>query len=409
MPVLTERLLSRAGVSLIVAVAAAWPSGASAVGTNGPGWAITSVALPTNFSVDDTHLCESEGVCDAYVVTVVNTGTTPSSGPVVVKDTLPAGVVLNEIARAVDTKSHADLECITEPAPQCTDANPVPPGDALAITITVTASGSGAASVTNHATVEGGEAAGAATSGPSTVPNTVNGEPPSFGIQDFSIGVHDPSGASDTQAGDHPGALTANIHYTSKLDSQFGTSLAVQEPKTEIVDFPVGFVGSALAAGQCPESTLLGTNSHERHCPADSQVGTVAVDKEDGAELFKVYNVVPEAGYPAMFGFEIAEVVVIMRARIVPTSSGYALSVSAPYVPRSTFIKVTGLSLTFFGDPAEGNGGGSSPAAFFTNPTDCAAGPQTARLEMNSWVNPRRWMLKEVPMYKASPTQGVSG
>jgi hypothetical protein len=181
----------------------------------------------------------------------------------------------------------------------------------------------------------------------------------------------------------------------------------VQEPKTEIVDLPLGFVGDPLAAQQCPSSALLGSKGER--CPADSQVGIAGIEERGKPELVKVYNMVPEAGFPAVFGFEFDETVVLMRARVLPSSAGYVLSISVPDVPRSVSLKVTGVTLTFFGDPAERDGVSDTPAAFFTNPTDCAATPLKARLEMDSWVDPGRWVSKEATMYEASPSQGVSG
>jgi hypothetical protein len=47
--------------------------------------------------------------------------------------------------------------------------------------------------------------------------------------------------------------------------------------------------------------------------------------------------------------------------------------------------------------------------AFFTNPDSCATGPSSARFEMDSWVDPERWVGAESPFFQASPTQGVTG
>src|ERR1700682_1319542 len=206
-------LLLIAALLISLAVSASSASAATA----GPGWAIASVALPTNFAFSTTEGCETRRLCDVYRVTVTNTGTSPSSGPVVVKDTLPTGIPLHGTAgeiTAEDLETEATFPCI-EPATsqfQCTyEGAPVQPGAVLEITIKVRVTGSGEASVTNHAEVEGGGVPAAATSEPSTVANTVNAQDPAFGIQDFSVGVHGPSGASDAQAGDHPGALTTTI------------------------------------------------------------------------------------------------------------------------------------------------------------------------------------------------------
>src|SRR4029077_11050396 len=164
-------------------------------------------------------------------------------------------------------------------------------------------------------------------------------------------------------------------------------------------------------AAQCPESTLRGTNEGGFKCPADSIIGSAdgGVAAGGGGTPVHIYNVVPEPGYPAEFGFEAAGTTVFLRASVLPSSSGYVLSTAVPYVPRASTVKITGVTLTFFGDPAEQAGGPATPAACFTNRADCQVGPLSARLEMNSWVEPERWVSKTASMYEASPSQGVSG
>ena len=50
-------------IPLIALMAILAPSASAA--SAGPGWAIDSVALPSNFSADDTKICEvTEEVCD---------------------------------------------------------------------------------------------------------------------------------------------------------------------------------------------------------------------------------------------------------------------------------------------------------------------------------------------------------
>jgi hypothetical protein len=426
-----ERVPPRAAVGLLAALVVSLGVGvcsASAAG-GGPMWAIKSVALPTNFAAGDNGRCQTEEVCDSYVVTVTNIGSTASAGALIVKDMLPTGLVVKELEKPAEEHEPepvgqgGELQCSGAPGAssvQCSYENPVPPGSVLSITIRVKVEPGAPASATNHAEVEGGEAATAMTSAPSTVANTVNGEAPTFGVQNFSVGVYGTNGAGDVQAADHPATLATTIDYTTRLASKqetekfFGSLkvVAVQEPKTEIVDLPLGFAGDPRAAGQCPQSGLFGSEQHPSQCPAGSRVGILELDKgNEGGKpiLLTIYNVVPEPGYPAEFGFEFNQAVILMRARVLPTSSGYVLSVVVPDVARSTVAKITGVTVTFFGDPAEQDGGSGGPSAFFTNPSDCAAGPLKARLEMDAWVNPEKWVPGEATMYEASATQGVSG
>jgi hypothetical protein len=397
--------LISASVAALSAVAGASPASAASAG---PGWAIRSVALPSNLAAGDSEACEAHGLCDSYVVTVANVGAKPSTGTVVVKDALPAGVSVKAVERARDLEAKESLQCTnTTSSVRCEDPNPVLVGGTLAITIDVTVEPGAHGNVTNHAEVEGGGAAPVTTSEPSTVANLLNGEAPAFGLQDFSVGVYGANGASDSQAGDHPGALMTSIDYTTAFDATGRTGtrfVAVQDPKSEIVDLPLGFVGDPLAAEQCPESDLRGN-----HCPPGSQVGVAVVYKEGAPEPEKIYNMVPEAGYPALFAFEYVSADIFLRARVLPSASGYVLSVSVPEVPRSSGVKATGATVIFFGDPSERDGVQGSSQAFVTNPTNCSAGPSKARVEMDSWVNPSQWVSRETTMYEASPLQALSG
>ena len=106
---------------------------------------------------------------------------------------------------------------------------------------------------------------------------------------------------------------------------------------------------------------------------------------------------VPENGYPAVFGFNYEGFSVVMYTNIVHTAAGYDLQVTIPGVPRAR--EPEGASLTFFGDPAERDGGSISPAAFFTNPVDCSVEPLKARIEADSWLEPNNWQSKEATVY----------
>jgi hypothetical protein len=413
-PLETRARAPRALVLVCAAALAATVGAPSALAASaGPGWAIGSVALPSDFSTGDTEGCEADELCDSYLVTVTNVGTRPSTGTIAIKDTLPAGVVLDRVERAEDVMTEEEVQCPEESqAPhevQCEYANSVAPGDVLAITIFVTVTGDVAASVTNRAEAQGGGAATATTSEPLTAPNTVNGgSASSFGPQDFGVGVYDVGGAPDAQAGDHPGMVTTTVDYKTDLSGLGSLYTPVQEPKTMTVDLPLGLVGGPLAAEQCPESDLYG-----EHCSPDSQVGVAALDKSGRVELVKIYNLIPEAGYPALFGFELDNAAVFMRTRILPSSAGYRLSISVPDAPRPEASKITGVTLMLFGDPAERDGETSASTAFFTNPANCAASPfegaMMGRVEMDSWVNPEHWVSLRAPVYRASAARAVSG
>jgi hypothetical protein len=389
-----------------------------------PSWAIKSVALPTNFTEKDTKLCEEEVAsprygCDAYVVTVVNIGTAPSSGAIVVKDTLPPGIVFKNSSERTAEPGRRPVYCSEEVGASSVRCEyegsepPLPPDGTITIALEVTVSANAPSPATNRAEVEGGGASPVVTAEPSTVPNTVRGVTPPFGIQDFSASVFGSDGTPDMQAGDHPATVVTTINYPTVLNTtakDFNTQaefLTVQEPKTDIVNLPLGFVGDPLAATRCPESALVEIRENPGLCPS-SQVGEVLVEEGISPARTPLYSVVPETGYPAEFGFEVVGTVVLLRARLLPTADGYVLSVSAPDIPRSTAAKVTGLTVMFFGDPTEHDAVGDGEA-LLSNPDACGSGSSDASVEADSWVDPGHWVSKDTPMYEASIGQGVTG
>jgi hypothetical protein len=114
-------------------------------------------------------------------------------------------------------------------------------------------------------------------------------------------------------------------------------------------------------------------------------------------ETSAIYNLVPDRGYPAEFGLTVLNKLLVFYASVVPTTAGYALRVYSPGILEAW--AVDGISLTFFGDPAQADGGSTSPAAFLTNPVDCSAGPLAAKVEADSWENPGVWSTVESVAY----------
>jgi hypothetical protein len=410
--------------------------------TPGPGWALSSVAQPSNFSNAENAGCETnpDVLCDEYLVTVTNTGAQSTDGsPIVIDDTLPTGVsAVTAIGK--DMESGAGLQCKPEQPPEpeepaeaiaerskveCTDDGSVPPGDVLYIRIQVTITTNATlAAVTNEVQVEGGGTRAARSSVPSTMPNSVNSVAPTFGPQTFSAQAYGLDGAPDTVAGDHPNLVSTTVDYASVnyAVTHAGSGEAevpVQEPKTIIINLPMGLVSDPLSAQTCPEADL---RERGPGCPAASQVGTVILDEhgrlsnsESEGVSSNLYNMTPEHGYPMEFAFNVAQAgEILMYPRFIPTASGYAFSITVPALPRSGLSPV-GITTMFFGDPAlhdaelhqrslEREVGHSValeqvyPHAMFTNPTQCGSTP-SASIEMDSWVQPQQWISMTAPMY----------
>jgi hypothetical protein len=401
------RALTAAAVVALALSAAVSPASAA---TAGPAWQIRSVALPSSFSRVVSEGCKplQRVACDAYVVTVTNVGSVPSSGGLVVRDMLPPGVVVAE------AYGEGCGGAVGGSMVECVFGGSVAAGASVAFGIEVRVTTSAVSSVTNFAEVQGGGAAPAVTAAPSTVAQILNGEVPTFGVQDFAAGVFGADGLADSLAADHPSNVSTTVDYTTVLNSARFRSevgyLPVQEPKTEVVDLPAGFVGDPRAAETCTQALLRSTEEIPGRCPAGSVVGKAAI--EHGGRFYQgtaqIFNIPPEGHEPALFGFEFKGEIYYLRPRLLPSAQGYVLSVSVPDVDRSQTVKIPGVTITFFGDPSEHDGTGNG-LALFTNPSSCSAAPASARLEMDSWVDPTRWVGAETPFFQASPTQELTG
>jgi hypothetical protein len=406
--------LTAAGVLSAVGVA---PASAA---TPGPGWSIRSLAHPTNFAPGDTT------GNDTYHVVITNAGSRPTDGsPVTITDNLPSEVNVQSISflwsglPAAFGGPEADLAgfglCTTAPHQvQCSlptgafGLPPIMPGDILQVIVHVTVASSPPPSVTNEAKVEGGEAPAVSTSVQTPITSTLA----SFGINDFSMSISGVDGASDAQAGDHPYAVTTNLDFNSVLllFGQAGVA-APESAKDIVVDLPTGLVGNPTTAPRCPLKDLLG----EVICPPNTKIGDVMVFLSNGSTsdvipgttsasgVSGIYNLVPEHGYPAEFGFTVLGNPVHMYAGVVRTQAGYVLRVSTPDTPGLDISgdsvsgsELVGASLTFFGDPAQRDGTGAS-APFFSNPTDCSASGFTATVHVDSWVHPGRYNADGTP------------
>jgi hypothetical protein len=379
-----------------------------------PAWAITSVAAPTSFSSATNANCLNgqKEECDAYIVTVTNVGTATATGTVVVTDKLPQGTEVTHTLSEYEIEpagAKNGMSCShSTRVVTCGYTGTVPPEGLLVLKIEVLVNPEVTGAVTNLVEVESPGVARTVSSPPGTEANVLNGAPALFGVQEFDMSALGGDGSSDVQAGAHPATQTTVLDWRTLL-TDAGQNPGIQEPKTEIVDLPAGLVGDAQVAERCSLAAVKNATLHPEQCPPGSQVGYVTVEVgEPPDHTERLYNVPPERGYPAEFAFEVIGHVVALLPRLLPSSGGYVLSVSVPYLPRTETFKVLGARATFFGDPStrDGSGGGE---AFFTDPEDCAAGPLDARVEMDSWVQPERWVSAESPVFAASSTQGVTG
>ncbi|HEV2945499.1 MAG TPA: hypothetical protein VGX26_10340 [Solirubrobacteraceae bacterium] len=365
-------------------------------------WRITSVAIPTAFSVSDTTVGEC-APCDKYQLRLTNVGGERSKGPIKVTDTLPAGVTTSERRQG---NNEEEWNCVPEQEEgkslvECTLPEPHVVGalkQAPTLTVYVKVEpGVPTGSVgPNVVKVEGGSAATVEEATP-TLLNPSASLP--FGLADFSSYLADETGLPDSQAADHSNSLTTSFDVTSAVNLATGGRVEPTRPSEDVkdivVDLPTGFVGDPQAAQQCSlhDLVLFSTGSG---CPPASQVGVVSFDGDGSyqGEVFQggrqnvpIYNMVPEHGYPAEFGFLFAEKPLLMYASVVGNGAAAHVRVSVPGIPASQLLGLQGAVVTFFGDPTTQDGLPGTPVAFFTNPSACSGEPLITSIHVDSWQN----------------------
>ncbi len=411
----------RASAALLTAPLMLLGLGASpaAAASPGPGWTISSMAEPSDFSPARNTVCEAgpgaketaESPCDHYRLFIENVGAASSAGTITITDTPPSGMHVVQVVGSEDEPGRGSngLTCAKLPVPQCVyEGSPVPPGGFFTMQVMVAVEPGAERSVENRATVEeSGGGVPVSTSAPGSVPNAVNGPSTPFELTSFAFGVDGADGIPNGQAGDHPSSLTVNFGVSSftHIEPELGNgekpkyaySPVENGVKDLAVDLPPGFVGDTQTATQCTSTQLT-----DSECPPTSKMGFVVFEetgtfKFTGESLVSaVYNMVPEAGYPAEFGFTFVKKGITIYANVAHTARGYVLRAFSPGIVNAELALV---SLTFFGDPGEHDGGSPSSGAFFRNPTDCADENVEATVRGTSWGEPANWVSSKTVVY----------
>jgi hypothetical protein len=369
-------------------------SGISHAAVPAPAWSMSDTSIPTSFSTAPTPKCDEiiddDGECqNRYQVTATNAGSEPTSDPIIIEDKLPAGLSVNGFALSVlGPNRYEFLGGCSEPSSEvvrCTYSGTLAPDERLRLFVDVGVNAGAAGPFVDRATVSGGGAASASTE----VSASLDASSP-FGFSGFDFYKAGLDGSSETQAGGHPYELQTTIEPNSEfeLGTPYGVPsiTGVDQPKDIVVNLPLGFAGSTLSAPECPLSQL----STEQGCPPETIVGHLITEPINSLSVNSpIWNLVPERGYPAEFGYKDgAEGAHIFYVHVVPTPEGYVLQTEATDIPSIILRRITA---TFYGDPALRDGTERPQVPFFTNPTACSNGPQVASVYMDSWEHPGTW------------------
>jgi len=418
-----------------------------------PAWEITSLATPTNFVPGDS------GGDYSYDVRVVNIGTKVMDGSdITIVDTLPshleAGTPELKV-RFQGAGSPPPEPVLVDLGPSCDEEESAPETVTLSCTVsqlpgdqhstaalgpleelklvvpvfTPSAVGEGQ-TLTNHVEVEGGGAAPASAS----FQNEVSSEPAASGFAYFRTRVSDEEGNPATLAGSHPFQMTTSfaLDTTPGRGNDAAFVAAGGDLKDVHVLLPPGLVGNPNAATPCSAqdfTTIVGRTVGnggfytETACPESSVIGAVSLKDVDGQKLIyptPLYNLVPEPGSPAQFGFQYANVPFYIDAELRRSAAGGGYVIEAVVRNTSQARRVTAASVTIWGTPADeshdGLRGGcllpgfpqfgfsrglcdagiEDPKPFFRLPTNCET-PMDLTMSIDTWTDPDTLLSQTSP------------
>jgi hypothetical protein len=412
----SRRLLRSSSISVLLGFAVFGFSVSSASAGPSVGWSVHAVAEPSVFSARDVFECEAENKCDRYQLLVQNRGHEASHGVITVTDVLPAGLTVRAVLSGEGVEE-VPWGCsgVGTSTAVCQLNEAIPAGQYAPFIDIVVSSPSNETPRTlkNEESVEseGAPAASAVQETPANAPALP------FSATEFTFQPGGETGTPAAQAGGHPWQLTTDLGVPAVAAAARSTEAAgpLFEPASNVksvtVELPLGFFGNPHAATK-PENECTEVELHLETCPSESRVGTFAFSAAffHGEFVYSqdlsgsnrnccsaVYNMKPDAGYPAQFGFTFAHIPVNMYASAVHTPAGYRLRVVVPAV--TTEIGLMSSDLTFYGEPGQYNGNPENEAAFLTNPADCSAKGLTARVELTSWSHPEEPVSRETTAY----------
>jgi hypothetical protein len=207
-----------------------------------------------------------------------------------------------------------------------------------------------------------------------------------FGLASFDGANVDALGDPVTQAGSHPYEAGAGISFNTVPSPPGYPAEAPVVPAEDIkdilVNLPPGQLGNPTAVPPCPTAAFSGENVA---CPADTRVGTATATVGDTSPFSTftqpVFNLEPEFGEAAKFGFKVGGVTIIADATLSSTPPYHAIL----HFANTPQIKaIFDSSVTFWGVPA-GHGSGAPARPFVSMPTSCE-GPLRTDISVTSWL-----------------------
>jgi hypothetical protein len=414
---IATRLLTL-GALVVAAVSLLALAGAAPAAAEAPWWHVTSGAAPRNLPPG------GEGNINVVATNIGDAEVPGASAPFTITDTLPSGLRATAISawRDGNFMKAAEVTCEVSSV-SCTVTGGLQVYEAVEVVIAVHVEPGASSGEENEATVLGGGIPSAS----AKQPITVNSQPSPFGVEDYELTPENEGGSLDTQAGSHPFQLTTTIALNrgpetlplAAFDAN-GRSGPAPLALTKDLHFniPPGLVGNPTPFPQCTDHAFAEIveqdKTSEKGCPLDTVVGVARTTVFEPNSLgflgqpVPLFNLVPNTGEPARFGFLVHNVPVILDTS-VRTGGDYGVVVSVNNITET--VNFLSSTVTFWGvpgDPRHNQSRGydcvngvenknalhetcvpppteAHPAPLLTLPTSCT-GPLRTSVEADSWA-----------------------
>jgi hypothetical protein len=357
-------------IAILLGALLAMAAGASSASAASAWWLIDQSFAPTE---------PAPGGEAVIVVTAVNAGFEAISAKeaITLTDTLPAGVELvpgkssaepspdgqagqqlgNEHHPKIVLKCTAAAQTVTCPLVNTVEGKGkkevkheynVLPSESIRLRLRVKVTAT-EGTLTNEAKVTGGGIPGSEVSKQTT---TISATPGPWGAESYELRPEDSEGKLVTQAGAHPFQLSTTFNLTKNLvpthvvgsgdEINLYGSPALAKNLHFVV--PPGLIGNVAGMPQCSGADFNSfLNGGLNLCPANTAVGVGSVSvllpgvEGNYTQSVPIFNITPDPGEPARFGFEIRSVPVVLTTK-VRTGEDYAVEVSVHYATESAAV-----------------------------------------------------------------------
>lgn len=362
-------------------------------------------------------------------VSATNRGYAPAdleAAPLTLTDKLPPGLEATAITGFVTIERNGN--CTLVPL-QCVwnGAEPLYPYTKDSMVIMVKVKADATNGEMNEMKITGG--GGAATTLKSRFaiePGASEGKP-KYEVEQYEIAPEEVGGELDTQAGSHPFQLTTTVALgRPDLSPEFAAPIlhpvpnpAERQPplpKDINIKLPPGLVGNPTPLPKCSSAQFTAAEEWESNaCPENTAVGVAKIliyeaKALGGYEWYDtpVFNLQPEPGEPARFGFTVLKAPVYLDTA-VRTGGDYGVTVHVGNISQLPILEES--EVTFWGVPGDPRHDAArgwacantelfqsikptcthleepAPQPLLVLPTSCT-GPLVTTLETDSWAAP---------------------